>query len=1524
MRTDPAGSSLTAQKREPRIVVGIIYPFGSIYATNRANTIANVPGNVLHGALGDIATASQELFPDEGRATIGSLSFTVVDLDGALTAEFREQLADFDNGLGRREVRVFTGDTDDFADGTWRRVETYVIDSAVDYDKGAYRFSCSDIQRELRQRIFTQATTRLASDLAEDAATLTVLSTEGFEMLEHTASFSDAPSATVGYVLLKKTGEVVRYTGKTGTTFTGCTRGVFKTRPQAVDVAEAEPDQSRWPEVEEVIYLELPAPQLAYAVMTGTVLDTGIQLPDAWHCGIPAALVDATMFRSIGADLYDPADHSAGFTLSFSTVRGLKETDGKRFIEEQLHVPMGTFSPISAEGKLGLRRLVRILADAAPSTILFDDNIIEHGPLIHRTADVVNRVIVRWNHDGQELARESVLVNNTSILIHGIGRTIELDLIGLTVQKHIVETLRRIFNYVIDRYGSPPQELDLSLLPSMNRLEVGDIARVVAAGIRDYAGLAHLDRSFEIQSRQMNWRTGEFRARVFGATHSIVQDERPNGAVPLSDEWYSSDGVALSTVLTIVSDHVTVNGNLAGNVDLRDGVYYHLGDLTIDAGVTVTVSLNTQLRIRGALTINGKIDGKGRGIGPITDPSVIDATYENPAPLAVQTLGSTEGSGGLNAVAISSVYFYLAFRGAQAIGIGATPRFVLEVRNGSLLSIPSELRGTPGMYGAPVTEQAAGSPTLTVKAKGGAGGASGAGLMIVTRSGLSFGASGEIDLSGDDGNAPAATITIGGRDLYSGTGGGGAPGSLLVLNDGNDVPLPDLATAFTAEQGATPQAGNPIESAPPGPDEPWTGNYPGLGSLDMRVSAHFATWAPEDGELGDSADEGTPAPRNLAADADSIGVVLTWELPAADRFDFVELFESIDNDRANAVLIYRGLASSFEVTSGAEISRYYWIRARDDKTGPSEFEPLSATAGVAATFGGATGSDGEDAVLVSVAPQFAQWRQAPNGGAFEPAGTTCDITFTFKQGGSTIATHVIRVTRSGATLTAATQSESGEATTENVSIGTGTAVMTVLVQHTDSGVTGAQAISVVVGGVDGADGDDGLPGSNALNADPGFRDISLAAGHWTATSGGDLSTIAATAIVTDGKVGRRVLRVDSATEVPFWSEEIPIDPARNYQVSVWARQESGGPLNYLLVAFFDADGVNIDNSTSDATGWLAIGSYHYWARANQAFGTSFTSYSINFGPNSSAKIPTGAVSCRIGSLANFGGAAAAENIDFQDFRLTRLISLTDQIYGQLVAAFAAAGLVNTNISVNADGSLVGAGGGAPVISSLSGSVATGQLTANVVAALQAVIGNLAAIHADLGTITAGNITLASGGYLRSPAISYDGNGVFIGYDAGEAAFSIRQGSNFLRYKPSVGYPEFNGVAAFINSAQTFSPSSWTGFSSDPSGDISYIDFGAYVLMFRGASLTGTSDDTPFSFDGVPTAIRPAADRSGRCEVIDNSNQLGGAWSITSGGTVTFRLDDTSSVANRVRALAATFTASGTKGIPAGWLIVFPK
>jgi len=74
----------------------------------------------------------------------------------------------------------------------------------------------------------------------------------------------------------------------------------------------------------------------------------------------------------------------------------------------------------------------------------------------------------------------------------------------------------------------------------------------------------------------------------------------------------------------------------------------------------------------------------------------------------------------------------------------------------------------------------------------------------------------------------------------------------------------------------------------------------------------------------------------------------------------------------------------------------------------------------------------------------------------------------------------------------------------------------------------------------------------------------------------------------------------------------------------------------------------------------------------------------------------------------------------------------------------------------------------------AGSDLDGQyITVNTITADKIITTTLSAIAADLGTITAGNITLPSGGFIRSGQTAFDtGTGFYIGNNAGTPKFSI--------------------------------------------------------------------------------------------------------------------------------------------------------
>lgn len=992
MRTDPAVFALQneAQSKRPRFVIGIEYDVESIYLTSHAD-ISGIPGVLVANVLRKPSAVSQRIVPDEGRSEIGSFSFSVVDVDSAFTEAIRAKLNDF-KGLRGKKVRFWVGyarfapsDSGGFGAGgfgglgfgegdpstgpeavfsEFQLFQTQIITGAS-YEDGVYEVTCSDITREQRKDIFEPKKTTLRDSIDADDTTVPVYATVGFQPVYHGASYSDGPDGVFGYI--KVDDEWIRYTGTTADSFTGCTRGVLNTKaiPHTVD---ADSDADRRPKVEEGIYLELPAVKLAYAINTGIIHGTSPSqtLPPHWHLGIDPDLVRLSDFTGIGADLWNTSLDTDGFVVRF---QGLSKIDGKKFLESELYMLLGCYSPIYSDGRIGLKRMNQVLADAAYVVELNQSNVIKHGALEHDLSGMHNRLQIDWNWNGEEFTRSTLFIDAQSIATHGPAPLKKLQFKGLHGSRHTEAIIRKRLDSFRDRYTSPPQLTSVDILSSLNRIEVGDIVRDRMRNVRDYAGaLQDIDRSFEVQRRSCDYISGDVTLELFGST-AAASIEAPNSTGDgnaLTDDFYDSEGTELSTVCTI-----SVVGGVgviqAGTYNLVAGIYYYLGDLSLSNGATLTINGTVQIRVRGFFTINGVIDGVGRGKAGVADAGTTNsASWGLTQAGTPGFLGNSRGMDGVLLLPVPRAGVGYVRTQPCAFTAGqftAFPFLDLTVDGDSLLGIPADLAGTSGGAGGKLGRATLGGNfvTGTVTVLGGTGGNSGAGLALIGR-GLAFGASGEIDLSGNDAAATSSSNALGiSFAVYPGPGGGGCPGGLLILLDGSTISIPDVGGKFTAACGDVPVDGTPLpQRGPAGFGEMKTAGWfaPGSGfqdesmisGLDMSNVAYRIQYIP--GVETPQADQELkpPAPTALnVVPGERINTVRVTVGGPLGPNDFVEVFASIDNDRANAVRFGYGAVSEFthELPSGG--LRYYWTRIRRDVEGPdifSDFFPSSATAGV--------------------------------------------------------------------------------------------------------------------------------------------------------------------------------------------------------------------------------------------------------------------------------------------------------------------------------------------------------------------------------------------------------------------------------------------------------------------------------------------------------------------------------------------------------------------------------------------------
>ncbi len=960
MRVDSTQFALKneAANREPRCVIRIEFDTASPHLTSH-DDITGVPGTPIYGVVQKPSAISQRIIPDEGRSEIGSFTFTLVDKNSQFTDAMRAQLANR-AGLRKRRAQFYVGYKGD-AFSQFQLFQTQVV-SRCKYKSGQYEINCSDITRELRQEVFRPNFTTLRDSVTATDLVIPVYDTSGLQMIYHGPSYGDAPNSTVGYARIED--EIVRYASKSADALyiDGASgRGCLNTKPaaHAVDVGTT---AERRTKVEEFIYLEGPGPQLAYAILTGQFYGTAYTLPQNWNLGIDTSFVKASDFTAIGGDLWNTTDETKSFPFRFD---GLKQQDGKKFLEQQIYLLLGCYSPVYADGTIGLRRMTGVISDAAPVATLTERELTGLSDLEHEYTLLHNtfRIDWAWNPISESYERDTGFLDADSIEIHDESPLTGYQFKGLHSSRATDSSIATRLDSIRDRYAQPPQTLSATVLGSLNRLEVGDIVRIRVPPeiLRDFAGPSgDYNRSFEVQQRTYDWYSGDVTLELFGSSarpESIPSTKDPTTRA-LPDAWYTSQGASLSTVIPIAGNlastgSFTINGPTT--LTAAGAIFYWDNDLTVPNGCNITITGNVQIRIRGFLTFNGTINGTGGGLAGVADPGTgsWDATFSGNSGY----LGHARGWDGIrsNGQVTRTPHQY-----GQTLGVPTTrglyesfPFLTLQVIGGVLVGLPTDLRGTGGGPGGRLV-----SSSDSIVHIGDAGTAGGAGLAIICR-GMGFGVSALITLNGVNSVSATTVQSLNGVPTFPGAGGAGGPGALLILLDGNNISVPVITGKFVATTGSITQSGNPmvnreqvittIDFKIPNPltNPPYSG-YPDPGIigpwatddanervvmsvLDMSNAAHRIQYVPISQDANPDEDPRPPPPTFLRAGPGNGGNIIIWTNPyPLASFDVIEVWASIDNNRTNAVKVGETRGDSFMHRLPLGGLYYYWIRSKID------------------------------------------------------------------------------------------------------------------------------------------------------------------------------------------------------------------------------------------------------------------------------------------------------------------------------------------------------------------------------------------------------------------------------------------------------------------------------------------------------------------------------------------------------------------------------------------------------------------
>ncbi len=401
--------------------------------------------------------AAAQITVDEGTSSLASVNFGILDKNGEIT-----KLLFLYKPMENRMVTIKSGfaglDEADYALVFTGRVLDYMLES----DNVVWTFQGVTLLTDEKQNIF-EAFTALSTPTGSGSATLNVANTASF------------PSATAGVCFLRIEDEVISYTGKTGTTFTGCSRGQLGTvaSSHAIDA-----------QVTNFLQLIGNPFTLALQILTSTGLGTNGAydvLPACAGLAIDQALVDVARFER-ERDRWIP-------TWAFTFLEGEK-VDGKKFLEEQIFTFTNAYPFTTNAGKIA----AKIYAPPLPTSIAEEltDDTLTAPPTFQGSVGsqyFFNEIDISYDYNflSKEFLTRSLYEDSTSQVAYGRTTTRTLESRGIKVGIGTGQMPQlRVDNFAVrflKRFSVPAPILQANALFSKRLLELGDVLPLTSAFI---------------------------------------------------------------------------------------------------------------------------------------------------------------------------------------------------------------------------------------------------------------------------------------------------------------------------------------------------------------------------------------------------------------------------------------------------------------------------------------------------------------------------------------------------------------------------------------------------------------------------------------------------------------------------------------------------------------------------------------------------------------------------------------------------------------------------------------------------------------------------------------------------------------------------------------------------------------------------------------------------------------------------------------------------------------------------------
>jgi predicted phage tail protein len=376
----------------------------------------------------------------------------------------------------------------------------------------------------------------------------------------------------------------------------------------------------------------------------------------------------------------------------------------------------------------------------------------------------------------------------------------------------------------------------------------------------------------------------------------------------------------------------------------------------------------------------------------------------------------------------------------------------------------------------------------------------------------------------------------------------------------------------------------------------------------------------------------------------------------------------------------------------------------------------------------------------------------------------------------------------------------------------------------------------------------------ALNPDPMGQDIAA----WP--NGSQLTGI------TDGPAGNTAIVNPAGIAVEVKNAElIPIEPNKPYRLDMWAKQTAGtlGQGNgYLGIAWYAANGAlmpsyldTANGGANSPSGWGGNGTYSYYGITGGAFPSSWTEYTIGFGPGEAAAIPTAARYVRLVALLNYSSNTGIQHA-VTNIRLMEKSDATLITDGAITTSKLAANSVDANkIAANSITTIQLAANAVLAENIQAGAVQTDKLAANSITSVKIAAGSITtnklyvtgqgqAINEDPGCQD--DTAWADGAHgataiRRTIGDSVSGDSVFTSYGLGPCAIQTVN-----------SYP--------VSSGKKYRLSAWVRKVGSDNGGLylRLLDQGGVQLTFSGLEyVTPTASWQKLSTEFTPTASERA-------------------------------------------------------------------